>query len=320
MSKKNDILNSDVKCKEEYNDENKNAFNQIIYEKNNFFPREQGLSSEMPMPLFFLSLDRIKILNEKTLFSKNIIFYSFNSQKMTKYLQKCLINASKEIITFIINELKGSFREVIKNKNGNYFCSNLLKICDKNHRIIILEELSNTINEDCIDEFGTYPIQNLIQYASSEYEFQLLLSSFKEYEAILIPAINPHGTFVIQKLIKHIPENLRLEFNSIFVKFVSLLARDTYGAFALEKFILYTKNEQIQKQIFESIINDFINISTNKYGNYLIQNLMVKWWNNQKGEKLKNIIKYKYSILFNNIYSVHICELYNKLSKNKEER
>ena len=122
------------------------------------------------------------------------------------------------------------------------------------------------------------------------------------------------------KLIKHIPESIRKDFNSIFVKFVSLLARDTYGAFALEKFILYTKNEQIQKQIFESIINDFINISTNKYGNYLIQNLMVKWWNNQKGEKLKNIIKYKYSILFNNIYSVHICELYNKLSKNKEER
>jgi hypothetical protein len=193
---------------------------------------------------------------------------------MTKYLQKCLINASKEIITLIIHELKGSFREVIKNKNGNYFCSNLIKICDKNNRIKILKELSNSINEDCIDEFGTYPIQNLIQYASSEDEFQLLLSSFNECYKILMPAINAHGTFVIQKLIANIPEKSRIKFNSIFVKFISLLSRDTYGAFALEKFISHTNDEKIQMQILNSILNDFIKISTHKSGNYIIQSIV----------------------------------------------
>ena len=149
MSIKNEILNLDIKNKEEDSDKNKNAISQIPPEENNFFP---GFSSEISMPLFFQLLD-IKSLNGKlkALFSKNIIFYSFNNQKMTKYLQKCLINAPKEIITFIIDELEGSFREVIKNKNGNYFCSNLLKICDKNNRIKILKELSSTINEDCID-------------------------------------------------------------------------------------------------------------------------------------------------------------------------
>ena len=318
MSIKTDLLELDAKNKEEYSDANINMSKQIVFEENNIFPEKQGLSSEISLPLFFQSLDNMKSVNEKILFSKNNIFYLFNNQILTKCLQKCLINVSKDIITFIIDELKGSFREVIKNKNGNYFFSNLIKVCDKNSRLRILKELSSTLNEDCIDKFATFPIQNLIQYASTEDEFQLLLSSFNEYEAILIPSINPHGNFVIQKLIIHIPEDVRIKFNTILVKFVSLLARDTYGSFVLQKFISYTKSEEIQKEILDSILNDFIKISTNKNGNFLIQNLLIKWWRNKKGENIKKMIKSKYQILCNNIYSVHICKLYDKL-KNSEE-
>lgn len=314
MSNKNDIVNFELKIKEE---ESKNDTNKNLIENKNCLIEQPAFTSEIYNSFLYQPIN-LESFDQKTLFSKNIMFYSFNSQKMTKYLQKCLINASKEVITSIIDELKGHFREVIKNKNGNYFCSNLIKVCDQKNRIKILKELSNVLNEESMDEFGTYPIQNLIEHASTEYEFKLLLTSFNECEKILMPALNPHGTFVIQKLIKHIPESIRKEFNFIFVKFVSLLARDTYGAFALEKFILYTKNEQIQKQISDSIINDFINISTNKIGNYLIQNILLKWWNNKKGENLKKIIKSKYSILSNNIYSIHICELYDKLNNNSE--
>ena len=310
MSIKNDILNKEPTIREE---DSQNEINKkIITFENNFYFNPVFFVNNYN-PLFFPPIN-MENSEQKKLFSKDFIFYSFNYQNMTKYLQKCLINASKEIINYIIDELKGNFREVIKNKNGNYFCSNLIKVCGKNNRIKILKELSNILSEDSTDEFGTYPIQNLIEYASCEYEFKLLLSSFNDCEKILMPALHPHGTFVIQKLIKHIPENIRKEFNFIFVKFISLLARDTYGAFSLEKFILYTKNEQIQNQIFDSIINDFINISTNKIGNYLIQKLIEKWWNNKKGESLKKIIKSKYCILSNNIYSVHICQLYDKLN------
>ena len=259
-------------------------------------------------------------LDEKTLFSKNNILNSFNSQEMTRYLQKNLVNASKDKILYIIDELKGTFRLIIKNKNGNYFCSNLIKICDKNNRLKILTELSDTFNEDCMDEFGTYPIQNLIEYASSEDEFKLLLKSFNDADKILMPSLNRLGNFVIQKLIRHIPEQLRTEFNLIIVQLVSILSRDTYGSYVIKKFISYTKNEQIQKQILNLIMNDFINLSINKNGNYVIQHLLEKWWNNKKGENLKKLISSKYQILNKNIYSSYICDLYNKLNNNKEEK
>ena len=193
MSNKNDILNLESKI----NEDSKIEIKEKVIDEQNFLIDEKSSFSNLCNPFLYQPI-KIENLEQKQLFSKNCILYSFNDQKMTKYLQKCLINSSKEIITFIIDELKGNFREVIKNKNGNYFCSNLIKVCDQNNRIKILQELSNKLNEDSIDQFGTYPIQNLIEYASTEYEFKLLLKSFNECENILMPALNPHGTFVIQ--------------------------------------------------------------------------------------------------------------------------
>ena len=321
-------INDQKKSSKEIEDTNKNEANSLENEniiKNelnqitNNYSDNSGLSCKFSNQSF-ANIIEIQKMDVKTLFSRNNILDSFNSQRMTKFLQGSLVGASKETINYILNELKGTFREAIKNKNGNYFCSNLIKKCDKNNRLAILTELSSTMNEDCMDEFGTYPIQNLIALASGEDEFKLLLTSFNDSDKILMPSMNVHGTFVVQKLIQHIPEDSRTHFNSIFVNFTSVLSRDTYGAYALEKFILYTKNDQIQNQILNIITNDFVNIATNKNGNYLIQNLMKKWWNNKKGETLKKLICSKYHILSRNNYSYYICDLYIKLTKSDNEK
>ena len=253
-------------------------------------------------------------------FSKQNILLSFTNQKSTKQLQKSLVGISKDIIDFIIYELTGCFRMIIRDKNGNYFCSDLLKICDKNQRIKILKELSNTINEDCIDEFGTHTIQNLIEFASSEEEFKLLLVSFNDFNKITVTALNQYGTHVIQKLIVHIPEKFRMVFNLMFVKFVCILSRDMYGVCAVKKFIAYTKNEVILKQFLNLVLTNFINISGNKFGNYLIQYLLEKWWKKEEGISLKNIIISKFPILAENRYSSYVCSLFIKLCNDEEKK
>ena len=321
-------INDQKKSSKEIEDTNKNETNSLENEniiKNelnqitNNYSDNSGFSCKFSNQSF-ANIIEIQKMDVKTLFSRNNILDSFNSQRMTKFLQGSLVGASKETINYILNELKGTFREAIKNKNGNYFCSNLIKKCDKNNRLAILTELSSTMNEDCMDEFGTYPIQNLIALASGEDEFKLLLTSFNDSDKILMPSMNVHGTFVVQKLIQHIPEDSRTHFNSIFVNFTSVLSRDTYGAYALEKFILYTKNDQIQNQILTIISNDFVNIATNKNGNYLIQNLLKKWWTNKKGETLKKLICSKFQILSSNNYAYYICDLYIKLTKSDNEK
>ena len=253
-------------------------------------------------------------------FSQKNILSAFNNQKTTKQLQKSLSEEPKETIDLIIKELRGNFRNVIKNRNGNYFCSDLFKVCSREQLIEILKELSPYISEDCVHEFATHPIQHLIELSSSEEEYKLLLSSFHDFNKVLLACLNQNGSFVIQKLIVHIPEKVRIEFNIIFVKFIIILSRDMYGLCVVKKFIGYTKNELIVQQIFAAIMTNLVSISSNQYGNYLIQYLLEKWWKTSQGAYLKKLIASKFQILSGNHYSSYICRLFFKLCSNEEKK
>ena len=73
--------------------------------------------------------------------TKKSILNAFNNQHDTILLQKMLMEASKDTLDLIIKEMLGTFSLIIKNKNGNYFCSDLFKSCDEKQRIIILKEI-----------------------------------------------------------------------------------------------------------------------------------------------------------------------------------
>ena len=253
-------------------------------------------------------------------FNKSSILSAFNNQRSTIILQKSLMEASKEIIDNIIKEMAGTYSKIIKNKNGNYFCSDLFKVCDKNQRIIILNEIYNSISDDCIDEYGTHPIQTLIELSKCEEEYKLILSSFKENNKILNASLNPNGSFVIQKIIVYIPERYRMEFNMNFIKYLGILSMDMYGVCTVKKFIGYTKNELLVKQILNIILTNFVNISENQFGNYLIQFILEYWWNTNEGTFLKKLCISKFHILSSNRFSSYICDLYLKLSNYEDKK
>ena len=258
--------------------------------------------------------------NKKSFLSKNNFLIIFNNKKKTKEFQNKLAGASTKYIDNIVNELSGSYRLVIKNKNGNYYCSDLIKNCNTEQRIRILKELSGTISQDSVDECGTHVIQKLIEYASDEEEFNLLLLSFNDVNSILLTSMNQNGTYVIQKIIIHIPEKFRMKFNLIFVNLVAILANDVYGVYTVKKFIGYTQNELIRKQFLNLIFSNIINISGNQYGNYLIQYLLEKWWKTEEGVFFKKLIFSKFLILASNYYSSFICDLFYKLSNDEEKK
>ena len=279
-----------------------------------------------------LSLDSIypyenaknKINNISTIntpiFNLKMILAAFNSQKTTIILQKSLNEMSQENLEGIIREMKGYFSAIIKNKNGNYFCSDLLKVCTKEQRIEILKEIGTNLIDDCTDEYGTHPIQTLIELANSEEEYKLLLYYFRDFKKILKATLNQNGTYVIQKLIVYIPEKYRMEFNLIFVKFICILAMDMYGVCTAIKFINYTKNEITEKLLLNIILSNFVTIAENQYGNYLIQNIMEHWWNTNKGIFLKKICMEKFHKLARNHYSSYVCDIFLKLSNLQDKK
>ena len=308
----------------EYNPEEINSKDETSYQSSSdqrFSSNDSIFSSNFPTLIFYPSLALINKNNEQSnIYTKKNILTSFGNQKSTKILQKSLLDASHDTIDNIIKELSGMFRTIIKHRNGNYFCTDLLKVCDKEQRIRILNEISNYLSEDCTDEFANHLIQNLIDLSSSEEEYNLILSSFNDYNKILMASLSQNGSFVIQKLIVHIPEKIRKDFNLIIVKLFCILSRDMYGVCTAKKFIYYTKDELILKEILNSLIINFINISSNQYGNYLIQYLLEKWWKTKEGVYLKKLIISKFQVLMKNHYSAYICDLFIKLCNNEEKK
>ena len=254
------------------------------------------------------------------LFSKNIILSSFNSQPESLYLQKMLMITNQENYDIIISELKGCFSQIIKDKNGNYFCSDLFKLCNYKQRLKILEEISLTLNIDCLDEYGTHPIQTIIEISSNEDEYKLILSSFNEELSILTAAKNQNGFYVIQKIINHIPENIRMNFNNLFLKLFYTLSLDIYGISTVKAFIKNMENDDIMNQVWNITYNHFLEIARNQYGNYLIQAMLEHWGNNKSGIKLKKICINYFNILMENHYSKYICDLFLNKSNIEEKK
>ena len=262
------------------------------------------------------SCDEPKFLH---MFSRENILNALLDQKQTIYLQKQLRTINKEIIDYIIAQLKGLFREIIKDKNGNYFCSDLFKECDQEQRIKILKELSPTLSDDCLNKYGTYAIQALIDRASSEIEYKLILVSFNDNNKLLYVSLDANGAYTVQKIIERIPEKFREEFNFIFSSFIGFISRKKYGIFTVKKFISVTIKEHIIEQVMNLVKNNFMNLSMDQYAYNLIIFLLKKLNDTSDGNDLKNLIKSNFEQLSRYQYSSLICESYIKIISREEK-
>jgi hypothetical protein len=251
--------------------------------------------------------------------TKAYIISSFNDQQQTIFLQRFLMGASKEDIETIVKELLGTFRHIIKDKNGNYFCTDLFKVCEQNQRIMILEELSPFLSEDCVDNFATHPIQALIDRASTELEYKLILYSFNDYNKLLYASLEPNGAYTIQKIIERIPDRYRNEFNYIFISFVGFISKKKFGIVTVKKFISCTKTDTVTSQLMGLIRKNFMDFAEGQYANYLVQYLLEKWNNTSEGNEIKELIFINFKAMCEKKYSSFICEKFIEIITPEEK-
>ena len=254
------------------------------------------------------------------MFSQPNILNALKDQNPTIYLQKQLRTIDKEIIDYIIAQLQGLFREIMKDKNGNYFCSDLFKECDQEQRIKILNILSPTLSDDCLNKYSSHSIQALIDRSSSEIEYKLILISFNDYNKLLYVSLDANGAYTVQKIIERIPDRYREEFNFIFSSFIGFTSRQKYGIVTVKKFISETRNELITTQIMKFVDQNFMNLAEDQYANYLIQFLLEKWNNTPEGNEIKKLVRNNFEQLCEKKYSSFICELYIRIISPEEKK
>ena len=257
--------------------------------------------------------------NQNNIFSRQNIINALMDQNKTIYLQRKLRTISKNEIDYIIGQLQGIFREIMKDKNGNYFCSDLFKECDQEQRIKILNELSSSLAEDCLNNYSSHAIQTLIDRTSSEFEYKLILSSFNDYNKLLYVCLDPCGAYTVQKIIERIPDRYREDFNFIFSSFIGFTSRKKYGIVTVKKFISGTRSDLVTEQIMKFVEENFMNLAEDQYANYLIQFLLEKWNNTPEGNEIKKMVKDNFVKMCEKKYSSFICELYIKIISPEEK-
>lgn len=251
--------------------------------------------------------------------TKRAILSALSDKKTALMIQNILLVSNKETTDTIINELRGNYRNLIKDKNGNYFCSDLFKICDQNQRIKILKELSKTFYEDCTDKYATHSLQTLIDYSTCEEEYKLILNSFNDPTKLYYVSFDSYGNYVIQKIIEHIPEKFRRQFNLLFLLSTPSLTLKQYGLNCCKKFIEFTKTEELIASLITIIKKDFVKIATHNFGNFLIQEMLKKYNNTENGKNLKREIIDNFRILSTNKYSSYIVDLFLKIASSEEK-
>ena len=253
--------------------------------------------------------------------TRQFILNSFRDQGKTLLLQRIIRVANFEMIDYIIKELKGCYKDIIRDKNGNYFFSDLIRVCEINHRILILEELSPLISELCLNNFATFSIQTLIERASSEVEYKYILNSFYDYNKFLTASLDSNGSYTVQKIIERIPNRFRNDFNYIFISFIEFTSKTKFGIITVKKFISYTKDENTISQIMNFIRNNFMNFAVGQYSNYLIQFLLEKLKNTPEENEIKKLIFENFHEMSKKKYSSFICETFiRNISKEEKKK
>ena len=179
-------------------------------------------------------------------------------------------------INLLISNLKGHFFHLMMGKNSNYFISNLIINAAKKQKLYILSEIYNQIDILAINDYGSHPLQTLIEKASSKDEIIMIINGITAKNKLIEISKNQNGTYVIQKIISYFNENFRTKINKIILNNLFELCVDMYGVCIIQKFINNCYNMEYIYFLLISFINNMEYISKNQFGNYAIQILIDK--------------------------------------------
>ena len=234
-------------------------------------------------------------------------------------MQKYLSLFPPEIRTILIFKIKNSFKTIMVDVYGNYFCQKLFQICTTEQRILILENITSDFVDIAKDDSGTYVIQTVLDKLDSETEKSIVLSCIKGHEMEL--AFSPNGTHVFQKILTVFPEDQREEVNKVIFteENIKKLCLDSKGICVLKKLIPTTKNEANRDILINVIYKNCIQISENPYGNYVIQFLFDEWGLEQCSTLTKFCIEKSFILSVQRFSSNIVDKLITMLQKEEND-
>jgi F0F1-type ATP synthase delta subunit len=197
------------------------------------------------------------------------------NQSGSRFLQKFLTKANKEIIEFFLAEIDSSVNKLMMDKYGNYFCQELLHSCSGQQRLNILKKVEENFLQVCRDKKGTHTIQKMVDLATLDDEEKFFEKALKGHVGQL--AIDQQGTHIIQKVITSFTEaNRQFAFEEILEAFMNV-SKTSHGLCVIKKLVANTTIQENRDKLVAYCQKNAIELMQDPYGNYALQEIMDKW-------------------------------------------
>ena len=276
---------------------NNEIVNPIMNSENNnsFFTNNNNINLNKNLNNNLNNLNNNNCINDNLIFelkhllehTGKIDFYIYNlikgkivsiikNHKGSKIFQKYLKSThSDEILHLIFVELFPFLSDLIIDPYANYFCKKFFTYLNQKDRIDFLKNIEKNLVELSSDSIGTYPIQSIIEHLSSKNEKNIILSGIKEGFIKLI--YDAFGCHVLEKLLTCFEdEYVEFIYTYIFDNFL-YLTNNSNGIYIIKKILTFTQKKNLHEKLKNIVKKNAIFLIKQSYGNFVIQVIIENW-------------------------------------------
>ena len=282
---------------------NNNLNNEIINNKNT-----ENNNSNINDSLIF----ELKHLLEHT---GKIDFYIYNiikgkivsiikNHKGSKIFQKYLKSThSDEILHLIFVELFPYLEQLIIDPYANYFCKKFFTFLNQKDRTDFLKGIEKSLIDLSSDSIGTYPIQSIIEHLNTKNEKNIIISGIKEGFIKLI--YDAFGCHVLEKLLTCFEdEYVNFIYTYIFQNFLNL-TNNSNGIYIIKKILTFTQKKTLHEKLKSIVKKNAIFLIKQSYGNFVIQVIIENW---EDYREITDLFKGNFFILSLEKYASNVIE------------
>lgn len=195
---------------------------------------------------------------------------------------------------------------LITDSTGNYIVQEVLKdkSCTPEQRVEIMEKISDKVIELSCHKKGTHCIQTLVTTLKTDDEISKFLSIISGKEQCMYS--NPYGTFVLQKVVDHFPEDHQVQIKDICVNNFMKMATSNNGLPIIKKGLAKFKNSK--SEFVQIIEENTMSLAQHPFGNYAIQ-VAIENWDESECQKI-------FQVVLNNLQQLSM----QKISSNVVEK
>ena len=207
---------------------------------------------------------------------KGKIVQIIKNHKGSKIFQKYLKSThSDEILHLIFIELFPFLVDLIIDPYANYFCKKFFTYLNPKDRIDFLKNIEKALIELSSDSIGTYPIQSIIEHLNTKNEKNIILSGIKEGFIKLI--YDPFGCHVLEKLLTCFEdEYVDFIYTYILDNFL-YLTNNSNGIYIIKKILTFTQKKSLHEKLKSIVKKNAIFLIKQSYGNFVIQVIIENW-------------------------------------------